>query len=616
MSVSNKARPVARRPAPPRARGASGRRAGPGAWSALGLAALPYALALPESVADWAAAAVAALVWGAALRTRRGDPDAVAVVLGGCVLGLAAPDRPFGFLAFGALVPFLKLGLTRRSAARMLADGLAGGTAFGLAVGSWGVRALAGYTETGHLTGFLLYLPFALAFGARLALPAVLVRLSRHHPPLSPTLAVPLGMVSAELFIPSPYPWYLASTQASGGLLSQIADLTGPVGVSALIVLGNVALWRLARSVRLWWRRRRAVPGAETPDRARRARRFLAPAAPSLLAALLLLSGAAGYGLVRRGQVSRAEAQAPAAIRVALIQPVTPPVIRREDTAALQSVATTLERLAISATRARRADLLVFAESAAPMGYQFGYNPRFRELYEELARRSGAAVLTENTHTRRGGDGRLRYWRGALLLAPDGTLAGEYLKRRLVPFGESLPLGDTFPALKRLFSRVRHYERGTDFPRLEAAGVSLVPQICFEMLDASQVRQYERAVGGQVLINPVNDAWYGSARQMRQHLALASWRSIELRRPMVRAGNTGMSAVISATGRIDGPVSPAGQPWADVRRVPVAGLDSFYARFGDLFGWGCAGVLGIMTAAAALRRPRVNRGEGLIRRPR
>jgi len=38
--------------------------------------------------------------------------------------------------------------------------------------------------------------------------------------------------------------------------------------------------------------------------------------------------------------------------------------------------------------------------------------------------------------------------------------------------------------------------------------------------------------------------------------------------------------------------------------------------FGDLFGWGCAGVLGIMTAAAALRRPRVNRGEGLIRRPR
>ena len=172
-----------------------------------------------------------------------------------------------------------------------------------------------------------------------------------------------------------------------------------------------------------------------------------------------------------------------------------------------------------------------------------------------------------------------------------------YYKRRLVPFGEFFPV----PAAIRNWMRLMNlpysdFEAG---PRqqapLQAAGETLAPTICYE--DAYGAEQLSLARRSTLLVNVTNDAWFGDSTAPHQHLDISRMRSLETGRPMLRATNDGVTALIGHDGSVLGRL-PQFEPGVLTGVVvPREGLTP-YARFGNA----PVLVLLVLAIGGALRR--------------
>jgi apolipoprotein N-acyltransferase len=94
-----------------------------------------------------------------------------------------------------------------------------------------------------------------------------------------------------------------------------------------------------------------------------------------------------------------------------------------------------------------------------------------------------------------------------------------------------------------------------------------------------------------------NDAWYGTTSAPYQHLAMAAFRAVESRRYLVRAANTGITAVIDPYGRVLSPTRLY-ETTLVVREVPFIGEQTFYARFGNVFAQASSAVAMALLAAS------------------
>jgi len=129
-------------------------------------------------------------------------------------------------------------------------------------------------------------------------------------------------------------------------------------------------------------------------------------------------------------------------------------------------------------------------------------------------------------------------------VAPDGSLAGVYDKAHLVPYGEY------FPSYAHFMLGEQGFTPGPGIRTLHLAGLPAIgPLICYEVVFPAQV--VDEADRPSLLVNITNDAWFGDSAGPRQHLAAARLRSVEEGLPMVRAANTGISAVIDPFGRLN-----------------------------------------------------------------
>jgi apolipoprotein N-acyltransferase len=124
-----------------------------------------------------------------------------------------------------------------------------------------------------------------------------------------------------------------------------------------------------------------------------------------------------------------------------------------------------------------------------------------------------------------------------------------YRKQHLVPFGEYLPMPWLFEGfIRQMQIPMSNFSRGTDNqPAFTAAGHALAVSVCYEDAFGEElIRQLPRA---SLLVNVSEDAWFGDSLAPHQRVQMARLRALETARPMLRAGNTGPSAVIDHRGR-------------------------------------------------------------------
>lgn len=145
-----------------------------------------------------------------------------------------------------------------------------------------------------------------------------------------------------------------------------------------------------------------------------------------------------------------------------------------------------------------------------------------------------------------------RFFNRAYLLGADGAIQSYYEKEHLVPFGEYIPFGKHLTFLKKLVEGPGDFTPGAQVAPLRLGHLSMGVLICYETI-FPELAQKRVAQGANVLVNLSNDAWFGKTAAPTQHLHLAVLRAVEQRRSVVRATNTGISAVIRPTGVIRTP---------------------------------------------------------------
>ena len=144
-----------------------------------------------------------------------------------------------------------------------------------------------------------------------------------------------------------------------------------------------------------------------------------------------------------------------------------------------------------------------------------------------------------------------------------------YDKTKLLAFGEYLPQPFRFPLIKKLFPYFQgRFVKGESPAVQQLEEVFLGLQICYESLFDGITRKMALD-GAQALINVTNDSWYGSWQEPWQHLAMSLARAVEVRRPLLRATNTGISTVIQSNGTVM-EKSPLNKPWSRFYKVPYS----------------------------------------------
>ncbi|MGE0387805.1 MAG: apolipoprotein N-acyltransferase [Gammaproteobacteria bacterium] len=217
-------------------------------------------------------------------------------------------------------------------------------------------------------------------------------------------------------------------------------------------------------------------------------------------------------------------------------------------------------------------DLIVWPETAIP-AFHTDVRPELDALQQQ-AERTGTTLMVGVPVMK---DDR-QYFNGVLAL---GTEPGLYLKRHLVPFGEYMPLQ---PLLGRLIDVLRipmsSFSAGdSEQDLLVAAGRKVGVSICYEDAFGSLIRA--ALPQAALLVNVSNDAWFGNSLAPHQHLEIARMRALEAGRWLLRATNTGISAVIDPRGRV-ATRSPQFEAWALTAEIEPRTGATPYVKYGDL----------------------------------
>ncbi|MCC6763752.1 MAG: apolipoprotein N-acyltransferase [Deltaproteobacteria bacterium] len=494
--------------------------------------------------------------------------DALATAAGGALYFL-------GYLGWGAW-PCLFLFLVplwwalARAARRRQAAGL--GFLFGacaFAGGHLWLLALIGpFLDGRWTTGAALWL----AYGAWFALAFALYGLAFHalrRRGYGVGVAGVAPYVLLEWAQPQIFPLYAGNGLVAVPLLAQAADLGGPLLLTGLLAGANLVVFESIA----WLDGRRARPAA------------------TWIAGAVVGLAVVAYGLARMAEADAASAHAPA-VRVGIVQ-------ANLDVRAKDTLGVITHRKHLAQTRELLnegdVDLVVWPESAYVRGIRRPLPVSSRPIVQDLPipLLFGASSATEV-------DGRKVKSNSALLAGEDGFIRDAYDKNLLIPLAESMPFATTLPALAALFPHAEQFAAAETVPALRLGPWRIATPICYEAIRPELVRRMVRESSPHILVTLANDAWFGDSQEPWIHLGLARLRAIEHRRWLVRATNSGVSAIVDPAGRL---VARTGLlTRANLRGIvhPLAGA-TLYARLGDWPGWIALAVAAAATLAGRRR---------------
>jgi apolipoprotein N-acyltransferase len=401
-------------------------------------------------------------------------------------------------------------------------------------------------------------------------------------------------MIQARLL--SGFPWnFLGASQYRMLLLIQISAITGVYGVSFLVAWSSVALLcagiRLARG-KPAWNIELAMP-------------------------LLAFTVAGAWGMHRTATMRMADTPS---LKVALVQPSIPQEVVWDQS--YEKKATRFASLMALSEQAltNKPALLVWPEAALPDLLRWSTNQYSGKIIldavSDLARRHRVwmVVGADDMEIKSGTDNEPIYYNSSFLMSPEGELMADYRKRRLVAFGEYVPLSRWFPFLKTFTQVYGEFTAGNKVVafHLRDLNVQTSVLICFEDAFPHLTREHV-AEDTDFLLNLTNNGWFGESAAQWQHAANAVFRAVENGVALVRCANNGLTCWVDPRGaqhevyfRGSADIYKAGYKIANVR-LPAGGKwpSTFYRRHGDWFGWSCVAITALaLLASFAKRRTR------------
>lgn len=499
-------------------------------------------------------------------------------ILSGIALVLAFPPFGAGFLAWGALVPlFFSLdGASRRTAFLL---GSASGFAFYLGTVYWVIHSMYNFGGVPLGVSILVMLSLVLylslytgVFGLLVSVTAGFDRLARVM--LFPAFWVMLEYLRGHLF--TGFPWVLLGyTQSQYLPLIQISDITGVWGVSYLIAAFNAAAFFVLRHLVKKEERLPVLPVG---------------------AAIALLSLTLVYGMLRMDNVDK-EVSGWSAMKVGIAQGSIDQSVKW-DGGYQQKTLDIYKDLTSKAGR-ENARLVIWPETAIPFYFEA---EKIRDGFVgSIMRDAGTYVLTGSpSYNYNPVSAEVSYYNSVYLLSPAGEALGRYDKIHLVPFGEYVPLRSILP-FKKLTAGVGDFNEGPGPVPIMFEGGGIGTLVCFESIFPEIARGAVKN-GATMLANLTNDAWFGYTSAPYQHFGMAVFRAVENKSYLVRAANTGISAVIDPNGRIRKETRLFERTViVDEIRLRQGDL-TFYSRYGDAFAWACAVISGAFILTRLRRR--------------
>ena len=487
-------------------------------------------------------------------------PRYALAMLAGMVLGLGSPPVDaylalwLGLVAFAWLLEMPAPASTSRW--RIATTGALRGLAFGFGANLVVVRFMAAvvvrFTALPKAAAVLALVLVALFEGLRFAVAGVACEtLARARVPRPVALA---AGVYAGTFLPTMLPWTTAGLVSAWPEVLQLADVVGERGVAALMALAaGLAASGLRAALRPATRKRGLL---------------------ELAGAVAVVLAQVAHGQARMASVERERGAAPHA-RVGLVQPSIGASARWDEDRGPQI----LEGLTAATRReeAKGADVVVWPETAFP--YRVPHDARVSAVGAKAVVQPGVrGPVIAGVQTTGPVEG--VFYNSVLVATRDGALSEPYDKRHLLWFGETVPLADRIPWLRRVFARGLGLVEGDHDVLLVAGPIRGAALVCYED-SLPEAGREAMAVAPNLLVNVTNDAWFTGTAEPELHLRAAVLRSIEARRDMVRAVNAGPTSWVDAAGRVR---SRAGTAFASAIIAVPALLETpptFYVRFGD-----------------------------------
>jgi apolipoprotein N-acyltransferase len=515
--------------------------------------------------------------------------------IGGAGVFFAFPTWDLAPLAWFALVP--TFWAARGTSARQhFLIGLWAGTVTNVG-GFWWIGGML--MDFGHMSfvpAAILTILMGVYQGLVFAFALLLLRWLQERSALGWWLLAPIAYLTAEFLTPFIFPWYYANSQYWVIPFIQVCELGGVTLLSFLLVMANGFLMDAA----VCWKEGR--PGLYKP----------------LLGALLVPLLVGGYGLVRVAMVD-SQAEASPHLNIGLVE-ADVGIWEKEDPRKTDDNLVRHQRMSMELEK-RGADLIVWPETSyhAPFTYARRQGEdeirRFRPIprdavylaqsdteppehaaddraantppLDRFAPQRGfktpllfggltARPNPENKSPRHPG---IDLMNSAILLDEHGQMLGAYDKVYLLIFGEYIPLGHTYPVLYEWLPEAGDLTAGETVEVLPFRGFRIGIMVCYEDI----LPVFTRRIAGldpNILINVTNDAWFGKTSEPYLHLALAIFRSVENRVPLVRSTNTGVSCFVDPAGRI---VSETGLEEAEIllESVPMMEGGTLYQTLGD-----------------------------------
>jgi len=463
--------------------------------------------------------------------------------LSGILLIFIQPPVSLFPVAFIALIPLLG-SIEKGNLRSSFFSGYVTGVVSYLGLIYWVIIAMNHYGGIDIPLSFLILLLFVLYLACYTGLFALSCAWFERKFSIPVYISSPLVWVLLEYirgFFMSGFPWsFLAHSQHNFLPFIQVVSITGTYFISFLIVAINAIFYAL-------WRKGKISLTYVT-----------------VIATLVVATLACGFiSLSARNEKS---------FRASIVQGNIRQDVKWDEAF---KVMTINKYLQTTLSSGKDTDLIIWPETAMPFVFD-------REVYASKYIKALPSVVNANLlfgTMSQDPSGKLS--NSAYMIGKTGETIGVYNKVHLVPFGEYTPLLSYFPFLEKLTAAGGEFAPGEGHKPIKTDIGNIGILICYEGVFPTITNETVRE-GAQVLVNLTNDAWYDRTSAPFQHFVFYIFRAIETDRYVLRAANTGISAIIDPQGRIE-TKTPIFTEAVLKGSFAMRNTKTFYVRFGDYF---------------------------------